>query len=194
MNTWQLASATYTEFDADGFLGIQIDGFGEANCGLAPFETYHPLGFAARPRDPGEEGGCTVLVFFDGEEGYTVALSDPRAAKSYPVLEKGSSVQYAHRTGSHKSYDLMDGTTGTKTILVEYEGGSHQLTFKGDGSEVVLTTSGSLSATVSGGATVNGAKITAAGDVITATGVSLQNHMTPSPFGPLGPPTPTPGA
>lgn len=39
---------------------------------------------------------------------------------------------------------------------------------------------------------VNGATIDPTGDVITAEGVSLRMHMTPSPFGPLGPPIPTP--
>jgi hypothetical protein len=42
-----------------------------------------------------------------------------------------------------------------------------------------------------GSAEINGATITITGDVQTASGVSLQNHLHPSPTGPTGPPTPT---
>lgn len=198
----ELGQVLLTELDEDKFVLAQPDGQG-AEAQVASEPTIHVAGFASRPHDPesGPDGqaiqGATglALILSLGNEQHILFLEDPRQLAllgQWGLLEKGSSVQSAHRLTKLKSYDHHDGETGSKEIVVQYPGGQHRLKFSGDGSSIELETSGSLSATVSGGATINGAKVTAAGDVITASGVSLQSHMTPSPFGPLGPPTPTP--
>lgn len=177
----ELGVAVVTEYDAE-FVQCQPDGAGKKPR-LDTFEAHHPAGFSARPQDPEQDEfgtlarGCTIVLGVAGSDKFVLFLNDPRAAGLVPVLEKGSSVQYAHRLSGKKSYDHHDGTTGTKRILVEYPGGAHEIIISGE----------------DGTLTINGATITPDGNVITADGINLRTHTHSSAIGPTGPPVPTPG-
>jgi phage baseplate assembly protein gpV len=228
---WQLGSCTYSEYDVDGFLGIQVDGFGEDESGVPPYETWHPFGFVGRPLDPDSDGSCAVLIFFDGDEGFTVAMSDSRAAALIPPVKKGGSSQYATpKALTTRSFDVHDGDDGTKQIYIEYfDGGTlkaHVVTIgldangkafceflHGDGMgltciekvAMLRNAPGSVyvsvdddGATINGNTKINGSlsvvgDMSADGEVIARAAVApvkLGTHLTPSPFGPIGPPTP----
>jgi hypothetical protein len=97
---FDFATAVLSEYDADGFLGIAVDHYGDDDGGGAPpGEAHHPLGFAARPVDPQKSGpratvssGATVLHFFEGQRSHTIALQDHRFKA--PKLDKGGSSHY----------------------------------------------------------------------------------------------------
>lgn len=140
---WQYGSSLLSEYDADGFLGIQIDAYGEQASGMPTFEAIHPQGFAGRPRDPSEAGAGTNLYFFQGDQAFVLSTQDPRSITGgyVPGLTKGSSIQYGDRgvddDGNAKgpSFYLIDGDDGTHTAYFEYEDGStaHLFTFGVDG-------------------------------------------------------------
>ncbi len=124
---WQVASAVFSEVTEDGFIGIQVDSFGEQNSGTAPFEALHPLGFISRPQDPDENGAASVLLHWDGADGFTFAVTDPRAAALIPTMRKGSAAMYAVVDDFElKSFTVHDGATGTKTTYVEYLDGGEK--------------------------------------------------------------------
>jgi hypothetical protein len=97
---WVLGAAQLSEYDADGFIGIQTD----------------PQGDDARPMDPDADGlGCAVLIGKAGARDRWAWLGhDPRVVDKLPQLAKGSSCQY----GSKGSFVLQDGDTGTLTQYV----------------------------------------------------------------------------
>jgi hypothetical protein len=115
---WNLGAVQFSEYDADGFIGVQLDPQG-ADGGAAHHELAHPYGFASRPLDPDPNGiGCTVLVgYAGGRDSFALVLSDPRLADKLPPLEKGSSVQY----GATGTFGVIDGTTGTWTLYAPAE-------------------------------------------------------------------------
>lgn len=171
---WHYGNVLLTEYDADGFLGLQIDAYGDEKSGVPTFQQVHPGGVIHRPRDPDDSGRAGTLYFWEGPQGFAFSVSDPRSVADLPELAKGSTCVYAHRAPGSKSYVLVDAGSGDITIKTQ-GGTSAEIKIPGNGGDIIA----------------NGAKITAIGDVVTATGVSLANHMTPSPFGPLGPPTPS---
>lgn len=118
--SWDIGTALLTEYDDDGFIGVQVDTFGDG--GSAPFELHHPLGTLARPRDPDADGvGCPVLFWREGSNGRNVhawLLDDPRAAAFLPQQKKGGAIAGFSMAGS---WDQHDGDDGTKTIYVPYD-------------------------------------------------------------------------
>lgn len=96
-----IAVCTLSEYNADGWLGIQVDVLGGKDGSSYPYETLHPFGFMSRPPDPevGAEGlpskGCKALVAYDGDEGFVLPLSDQATVASLPILQKGESQIYA---------------------------------------------------------------------------------------------------
>lgn len=219
---WHFGSVTFSEYDEDGFLGVQCDVFGEIDSGMPPFESLGTYGFANRPPDPGDDGASTVLYFYKGDQAFAIPFGDPRRTPSLPPLKKGSSIQYCDRP----SFDMHDGEDGTKTIYVEVGDSAHLVTIGIDGNgapivEVVhsegmaltLLDGKSILKNAAGDAYVevgasgivlngnvkitgtlecNGASISPTGDVVSSTGVSLSLHPHPTAMGPSGPPTPTP--
>jgi hypothetical protein len=115
---WSFGASQFSEYDADGFLGIQIDPQGE-DGGAALLELAHPYGFASRPVDPDADGlGCAVLVGKAGARDSWAWLGhDPRMASKVPELSKGASVQY----GATGTFGLIDGEDGTWTQYVPCE-------------------------------------------------------------------------
>ncbi len=118
--------ATYSEVDANGFIGIQFDAFGEEKSGMEAVETQHQFGFRSRPRDPEGEFGCTILVGWEGDEAHVLSvLSDPRWIKSLPKEKKGGSTRYGVTKNGAKavSFSQFDGDTGGYTLYVpEFDG------------------------------------------------------------------------
>lgn len=113
--SWRIGAAQFSEYDADGFLGLQFDPQGDEG-GAALLELAHPFGFAARPLDPDADGlGCAVLVGRSGSrDGFAWLSSDPRVVGKIPELKKGGSVQY----GATGTYSVIDGDDGTWTEYV----------------------------------------------------------------------------
>jgi hypothetical protein len=124
----RLHTATYSEIDANGFIGIQFDAFGEQKSGVEAVETHHVAGFRSRPRDPEGDFGCNVLVGWDGTEPTVLSvLSDPRWIKSLPAEKQGGSTQYGvtKKGATAVSFAQFDGDTGGWTCYVpEFSGSS----------------------------------------------------------------------
>ncbi len=111
---WQLGTVQLTEYDDNGFLGLQIDSLGDQG-GMDPLDAVHPFGFEGRPNDPEDDAtGNLTLYTFEGDEGYAIALGDYRLVSKLPELKKGGSRMYC-ATGS---YIVADGEDGTVTIYV----------------------------------------------------------------------------
>lgn len=132
-----LDSIRLTEYDDDGFLGVQIDADGTATDGapelgaqVAPFEALTPYGFNARALDPQVDGagqvssGALSLTFWEGARGYSLQLHDPRLMPALARCEPGESVQYGcrnnfircHEDGRVSVMCTDDGTEDGKTI------------------------------------------------------------------------------
>ncbi|WP_394847407.1 hypothetical protein LZC95_08070 [Pendulispora brunnea] len=118
--------AMLSVYDADGFLGLQVDGFGESQSGLQPYEVHGGTGgFYYRPDDPAVDSNgepipgqaCQVLFGTEGGRGHAWVLNDPRSLSVLPQLKKGSSIQFA-RQGY--SFHLIDGQSGSHIIYVPY--------------------------------------------------------------------------
>lgn len=111
-------------YDADGFLGLQADGLGEEQSGLAPSEAWHPYGFDARPRDPDVDAngtpkaGAALLRLSEGNLERAMAVNDPRPLQRLPALGKGSTRHYADTGGSDLPYVLLRGEDGACAIHV----------------------------------------------------------------------------
>jgi hypothetical protein len=112
---WDLGVAMYSEYDADGFLGIQMDVYGEEESGCPALEVHGTFGFLARPRDPEPDGtGCHALYAWEGDRGHVWLAGDPRVTAKLPRLKKGGSIHYC----AAGAYALFDGETGAYTVHV----------------------------------------------------------------------------
>jgi hypothetical protein len=112
---WDLGVAMYSEYDADGFLGIQVDVYGEEQSGCPALEAHGHFGFLSRPRDPDPDGaGCHALYAWEGNRGHVWLAGDPRVTAKLPRLKKGGSVHYCAAGG----YALFDGESGAYTVHV----------------------------------------------------------------------------
>lgn len=130
---FRIHQVSYSEVDANGFIGIQFDAFGEEKSGMPAVEAHHPFGFMSRPSDPDVDPdgspkfGCNVLVGWDGEEAHAWPLSDPRSRLVLPVLLRGESIQYGaagnfvrcHLDGRVSLFTTDDGTPNGKTVALQ---------------------------------------------------------------------------
>jgi hypothetical protein len=115
----EYCTAVLTEYDDDGFIGVQIDAGGQTP-GMQPFELHHPFGFASRCRDRETSGrGCTLRFCYEGDEGHAWLAVDPRCVDVIPSLAKGASVQYSY-VGTFGMMDA-DEEDGTYTLYVPVE-------------------------------------------------------------------------
>ena len=115
---WELSTAILTEYDDDGFIGVQIDPHG-TQPGMTYSELHHAFGFMARPVAPNSEGvGCNLLQAWEGDELHCWLAADPRYIAALPELSEGSSVQYSSRG----AFGLLDAEedTWTKYVPVEF--------------------------------------------------------------------------
>jgi hypothetical protein len=179
---WECGQVVLTDLDSDGFPIAQPDGLG-GDPRIEPYRLIHQFGFSSRPRDPDvgpdgapvQGGGCTALIGIDGHDKYLLPLDDPRAIDLRPDSGAGGSVQYAHRLDGLQSYAHFD-PDGNLRILVQYTGGEHEITANVGDDHIKI----------------NGAKVTKTGNVITANGVDVDNHVHPTAMGPSQAPTPSP--
>lgn len=130
MRGLQIGIATFSEIDGDGFVGVQVDGYGEEKSGLPPFELHHPYGFASRPLDPDADGtGCAALYGIEGNRGFAWLAHDPRQATVLPALRKGESIQYGpkgqfircHEDGSISLCTFHEGDSEAHTIFAKLD-------------------------------------------------------------------------
>ena len=115
---WDLGIATFSEYDPDGFIGVQADLYGEDKAGSPPFEGHSPFGFISRPLDPtldaaGEPTGqsCSILYAWEGSRGHAWLLGDSRITPTLPQLPKGSGCLYGATSGNKASFYLVTGST-----------------------------------------------------------------------------------
>lgn len=109
-------TVTFSEWNAEGFLGIQHDADGDG--GVAVCQVAHPYGFLSRPHDPGADGiGCTVDVRRLGSERFAWLGDDPRSVDWLPRCTKGGSATYGGPLGKALTWREIDGTTGS---IVDY--------------------------------------------------------------------------
>lgn len=109
-------TVTFSEWDANGFLGVQHDADGDG--GVATCQVAHPYGFVSRPHDPGDDGvGCTVDVRRLGSERFAWLGDDPRSVDWLPKCTKGGSATYGGPLGKALTWREIDGTTGS---VVDY--------------------------------------------------------------------------
>lgn len=138
---YELGQSLNTEYDQDGFLRAQPDGFGESPQ-VKSAEVVHPLGFGARPPATSRDargnfkggGGCKVRVGYDGNELHHVEfVGDQRdLALIPPIGDAGGSVQYAPGAPA-PSFDKHDSEDGTKQIYIEVGDSAHLVTIGKDG-------------------------------------------------------------
>lgn len=127
-----------SEYDADGFLGIGLDGE-SATVKDPPIEAFHPFGFQGRPRDPiTDDAGnvdpafaCNVLRLSEGSMDHCIVLNDPRTARRLPQVTKGGAIFYADTGKADLPRIIASGDDGTikihvpadATVTIEVAGG-----------------------------------------------------------------------
>lgn len=137
-----LETVRSSDYDDDGFLGIQVDGDGKpANTNaeaeapneprVATYEALWPLGMGARPLDPDtdEDGkaetGCLSLSLMEGSTGYSLPLHDARTVPILATLKPGESVLYGHAFNFFRCHEdgrasrmtTADGTKDGQTVF-----------------------------------------------------------------------------
>lgn len=95
-----LSHCTHSEYDDDGFLGIQADAYGEG--GEPPGHQLSPGGLDHRPVDPQGEIAEMCWVYPDGHQNFVFPLNDPRTESALPNLNKGATRIFD--TGTYKGH------------------------------------------------------------------------------------------
>lgn len=130
---FDLYTASYSDIDPDGFVGIELDLFGEQEAGAPPAELHSPFGFLSRPLDPDVDAdgnatlGCQALVADEGGTRHAWLGSDPRIIPLLPSLKKGEALFYGakgqfvrmHEDGQISLFTTDDGTMNGNTIAME---------------------------------------------------------------------------
>lgn len=148
------------------------------------------------------EDGPETKVDCGGGEIITAAHFDSAGVDAPPLPGDTAALEDSTGTGAQQVSGYQDtqnegaASPGEVRFYARNSAGAimAELWLKGDGTIEFSNLAGAGKLNPDGSAEINGAKVTLTGDVITASGVSLQNHLTPSPFGPIGPPTPEPSS
>lgn len=115
-------------YDADGFIGIQIDAYGEARSSMTPFQLRHPYGFAGIARDADADGtGCTLWYDYKGNVGVAWLLNDARVQDRLAELHPGETIHYGptgqftrmHDDGRITQFTTDDATLNGRSIYTE---------------------------------------------------------------------------
>lgn len=111
-----------SEYDSDGFLGVQYDAEGENDSGVPPYEVHTPGGLLHRPLDPdvddqglpNEGQAANVMFAMEAGKGHAFVLEDPRVVPNLPLLQKGETIVHSD-FGSFTRYfadgSIVDFTT-----------------------------------------------------------------------------------
>ncbi len=122
---WDIGLVAMSEYDADGFLGIQCTGNGAPGEAAVPAaEAYFPLGLYARPQDPAVDpitgepiAGVNALYAWEGNTQHAFPLTDPALVQKLPKLHKGSTFLYAQRSDGQLSYIRLSGNDGSIVLF-----------------------------------------------------------------------------
>lgn len=120
----------FSTYDANGYLGLQYDAYGEEQSGVPDVEAFAPYGFWGRPLDPQLDAngevvfGAHMLNLWEGAESFAIALGDPRLMPGLPQLEKGESLQHGasanfvrcHADGRVSTMCTSDGTANGQAV------------------------------------------------------------------------------
>lgn len=117
---FDIGTALLTQYDDDGFLGVQIDGLGGSESGVPPYELHSLHGLLTRAHDPDDDGGCQVLFGMEAGRGHGWFCSDPRVVPLLPPLEKGGAVLYGGKLKAPTFFNI-DGATNSTTLYVPYK-------------------------------------------------------------------------
>lgn len=140
---WDFGSVQFSEWDADGFLGVQVDPVesGDESGAASLSELHQPYGSFSRPRDPDADGrGCSLLTMQRGsQERYAWLGSDPRTLALIPDGAKGSAYKFALTDSGELSFSEWDGETGTQSHYVPVGDSAHlvQIGVDSDGAAVL---------------------------------------------------------
>jgi hypothetical protein len=124
----RLEGSRLTTYDANGFLGIQFDGYGEQESGLVDVEVFRPLGVFGRPPAATLDANGTAtftswaLSLWDGDDlTGGLILNDPRVQTKLPeISEEGG----AGLHGFDGAWCLFDSEKHTFTLYqpIEFDG------------------------------------------------------------------------
>ena len=154
-----MGCSVLSEVDADGFVSVQVDPYGEEQSGVASYEAHSPLGLYARPLDPEKDptgapigkDACTVLYAHEGGQGHAWPLNDPRGIAKLPkgIKKKGGTVFFSPATGGYLAWEGVDPKKvrreGSLIGAVKYGDGKSMLVafdVSKDGEEVIKITHG----------------------------------------------------
>lgn len=129
----ELGTVLGSEYDDDGFLGLQIDPMANdpASAVASTIESHTPYGFFCRPPETERDGNGTVIMgaraMFtrDGAEQHAWPLEDPRIVALLPAAKPGESGFHGptsnfircHQDGRVSMYTTHDGTPNGFTIM-----------------------------------------------------------------------------
>ena len=131
MIDWDLGVCMASQYDAQGFLGIAVDLYGEGQASGQVFEPIHPYGFISRPADPDKDEngnpkvGAGALYASEGDRKFVMPLGDPRAVAKVPQVKLGGSAQYCQPGG----FAYFDGATGSYQVYVPYDNNTKGMRF-----------------------------------------------------------------
>jgi hypothetical protein len=92
---WDISPIATSEYDADGFVGVQFDWDGEpGEAGGPSVELHSTYGFYSKPLDADSEGSCYALKAYEGSRCHAWLSYDPRSVQKLPNIKKGESMQY----------------------------------------------------------------------------------------------------
>jgi hypothetical protein len=146
----EATSVQRTDFTPDGFIGVQVPYFDDAEGAASHLlETHHPYGFIGRPDDADDKGACNALTWFEGDKGHALFTYDARTGAVIPKPPKGSSAQYS-KTGA---FALLDGETGDYTVYIPNADGSkaHMLWMSHQGDACVFAHADGMALRFDGG-------------------------------------------
>jgi hypothetical protein len=130
--TISVSTARLSEYDDDGFLGVQHDPLGE-NPGVETFPLMMSYGFYARPHDPDDDGtGCTLFTFQSGDtEGHTFLGPDPRYQPDW--LRKGQAAMAIQTDDGKEAFITLQPDDGNLTIYIPVGNSAHKVQVGSDG-------------------------------------------------------------
>lgn len=122
---FRLEGSRLTTYDANGFLGVQFDGYGDTGAGLVDVEVFRPIGIFGRPPAAALDANGEVtftswaLSLWDGDDlTGALVLNDPRVQSKLPeVSEEGG----AGLHGFDGAWCLFDSEKHTYTLYQPIE-------------------------------------------------------------------------
>lgn len=126
---FDLGTVLLSEYDADGFLSVQVDLYG--GKASPSFELHSPYGTSQRPLDPVVDAngtivaGCRALFAVEGDRHHAWILGDTRITPILPEIKPGEGILHGatsnfvrcHEDGRVSMYTTHDGTPNGLTLM-----------------------------------------------------------------------------